>query len=332
MDEQTIHWGIIGLGKIAHKFAADLQHCPGAKLSAVASRTLEKAEAFSKEFGASYAYGAYPELLDCPELDVVYVATPHSEHYENTLMCLGRGVPVLCEKPLAINSRQAQAMIKLARDNQVFLMEALWTRFLPTTQRVLDVLHGGELGQVISIKADFGFNPPFDPQSRLFDRQLGGGALLDIGIYPVFLALLLLGDPSAIKAVVHLNTTRVDDEIGMILTYTSGQMAHLHASLRSRTKTEAFIYCEHGVINMLSRFHEPTALSIQRYGQAPEFVHFDYGASNGYAYEAGEVTRCLQHSKLESDRMPLSFSERMIKLLDRIRAEVGVVYPQDAVQ
>jgi len=324
----NINWGIIGLGRIAHKFAQDLALLSNARLHAVASRSQERAEAFAKEYDAPHAFGSYEAIVDCPELDVVYVATPHVTHCENTLLCLRHNIPVLCEKPLGMNMQEVQKMMMTAQAQETFLMEALWTRFSPTLRKALDLIYKDTIGAVHAVKADFGFKPPFDPQSRLFNRELGGGALLDIGIYPVFLALLVLGKPHQIKAFATLGATGVDEEVGAIFHYQNGNMAHLHTTIRAKTKTEAFIFGERGTIHLHTRWHEPTSMSLLLNGERPQNFTFD-DRGNGYTYEAQEVMQCLQDGKIESDLMPLSFSSDLMGLLDEIRNQTGIRYPQD---
>ncbi len=322
------NWGIIGPGRIAHKFAQDLNLIPNARLHAVASRSLDRAEAFAKQYEATYAYGSYEELVQCPDLDVVYVASPHTGHCEHTLLCLEQGISVLCEKPFALNRHEVQKMVNAAQENKVFLMEAIWTRFLPATVKALALIEEGVIGEVLSVKADFGFKANFDPQGRLFNPQLGGGALLDIGIYPCFLASLLFGAPERIKAMANLGKTGVDEEIGILLQYPEGKMAHLHASLIATTKSEAFIYGEKGTIHLHTRWHETTSMSLLLNGERPQDFHFDLG-SKGYLFEAQEVIHCLESGKTESDLLPLAFSQQLIKLLDDIRSEIGLIYPGD---
>ncbi|MCB0572122.1 MAG: Gfo/Idh/MocA family oxidoreductase [Phaeodactylibacter sp.] len=326
---KTFNWGIIGPGRIAHKFAQDIGHTEHARLHAVASRSEDRARSFAGQYGASYAFGSYEEILGCPDLDAVYIASPHTGHYEHTLMCLRAGLPVLCEKPFALNANQVREMIATAREHDTFLMEALWTRFLPTTLKALELIGNGAIGQVLAVKADFGFRAPFDPQGRLYNPQLGGGSLLDIGIYPVFLALLVLGYPDTIKALAHIGTTGVDEECGMLFRYSDGRMAHLHSTIRARTKTEAFIYGEEGAIHLHTRWHEPTSMSLVSNEGRPLDFHFDW-KTNGYSYEAQEVMRCLSSGLKESPAMPLRFSLSLIALLDAIRAEIGLVYPEES--
>jgi len=324
------NWGIIGPGRIAHKFAHDLNLLPQANLLAVASRSEERARGFALQYGADHYYGSYQEIVNCPDLDVVYIATPHIGHCESTLLCLDAGISVLCEKPFAMNSREVQLMVDRSRQQGVFLMEAIWTRFLPTIEKAIELIAVGEIGQVKSVKADFGFKAKFDPEGRLFNRALGGGALLDIGIYPVFLALLILGKPDQTQALAQIGKTGIDEEIGMLFSYNSGQMAHLHASVQVNTKTEAFIYGDEGVIQIETRWHAPSTLSLWRYGERPKTFPFDY-RGNGYEYEAEEVMRCLEMGQIESTKLPLSFSQDLITLLDDLRGQIGLSYAADDV-
>lgn len=323
---RPFHWGIIGPGKIAHQFAQDIQKVDGAVLHAVASRSLDRASAFAQQYGANHAYGSYSEITTCPELDAVYIATPHSGHYENTIRCLQAGIPVLCEKAFAVNAGQAREMIALAKEKKVFLMEALWTRFLPTTLNILELLQSGAIGEVISVKADFGFAAPYDPNGRLFNPVLAGGALLDIGIYPVFLALLILGKPQKIKAMATFSETGVDTDTGMLFQYADGRMAHLHTTLLARTKTEAFIYGEQGTIHWHTRWHQPSSFSIIHADGRPINHHFEWH-TNGYSYEAQEVMRCLAEGLTESPKWPLDKTLELMELLDAVREEIGLVYP-----
>lgn len=321
-----VNWGIIGPGAMATRFANELQALPNARLHAVASRSPERATAFGLRHGASHIFGCYEDIVQCPDLDVVYVATPHVFHHANTLHCLRNGLPVLCEKPLAMNSRQVEEMVAAARDHDVFLMEALWTRFLPTITTGIDLIASGRIGEVLSIKADFGF--PGDPavKRRLFERSLGGGALLDIGIYPVFLALLLMGCPETIRAAAHVGPTGVDEEIGVLFRYPDGRLAHLHSSIRSRTQTEAFVYGSTGTLHIHAPWHAASSMTLLREGTTPEAFHFDY-EGEGYALEAAHVMDCLHRNRKESEILPLDFSRQLIALLDAVRQDAGIRYP-----
>lgn len=323
------NWGIIGPGKIAHKFAKGLAVIKNARLHAIASRSEDRAKAFAKEYGAEHYFGSYEAITECPGLDVVYIATPHAFHCENTLLCLEKRIPVLCEKPFAINAKEVQQMIQAASVNKTFLMEALWTRFLPTTLKALEIIDDGTIGKVHGVKADFGFNAPFNQDGRLYNPDLGGGSLLDIGIYPAFLSQLILGKPTTIKALGTLSPTKVDQECVAILQYNNDKIAQIHSSLQARTKTEAFIYGEKGTIHIHTRWHEPTTMSLLVNGERPKDIRFDF-SGNGYNYQAEEVMKCLEKGKLESDLWPLQSSLDLINLLDEIRAQIGVQYPNES--
>ena len=320
------NWGIIGPGKIAHKFAKGLSAIKNARVHGVASRSIDRAKAFAQEYKAPHFYGSYEEITDCPDLDVVYIATPHVFHCENTLMCLSKRVPVLCEKPFAMNAQEVQKMIDSATENDTFLMEALWTRFLPTTLKALEIIEEGTIGKVLSIKADFGFNAPFNPEGRLYNPNLGGGSLLDIGIYPAFLTYLLFGKPKVIKASGILSSTNIDVECAAIFEYDGAKIAQIHSSIQTRTKTEAFIYGEKGNIHIHTRWHEPSTMSLLLHGERPKDIRLDF-SGNGYNYQAVEVMKCLAKGKRQSDLWPLQASLDLITMLDDIRAQIGVHYP-----
>jgi predicted dehydrogenase len=327
--KKTFNWGIIGCGRIAHKFANDVKTIDGARIYAVATRSLDKAMNFAKTYNAPHALDSYQALLKVEDVDAVYIATPHVLHAENAIMCLKAKMPVLCEKPLAMNARQVSQMIAAAEANNTFLMEALWTRFMPPINKVLELIQAGEIGELHSVKADFGFAAEYKPEGRLFDPALGGGSLLDIGIYPVFLALLLFGKPEHIDARAVLGPTQVDNICGMLLKFPGDKIAILDSTILSDTKTEAFIYGSKGHIHIHSRWHEMTSLSLQLKGEG-EAQNFEFeNKCLGYRYEAEEVMRCVASGKKQSERMPHAFSTLLIKTLDAIRQKAGIVYSVD---
>lgn len=323
-----INWGIIGLGRIAHTFANDLAIVDNAHLQAVASRSLERSKEFADQYNAPYYYGSYEEMINCPELDVVYVATPHPMHHPNTITCLQAGIPVLCEKPFAINLREAREMVKVARENQVFLMEAMWTRFLPHLQKAVEMINQGTIGKLRSVKANLGFQPPFEPEGRMFNLELGGGALLDIGVYPTFLSVLLFGKPDIVKAVSYIGTTNVDEDTSALFLYDDGQMAQIHSSIRYLTGNDAIIYGEKGNIHLQSVWNEASWLTLNLNNQAPQEFKFDL-KGQGFYLQIQEVMNCLQAGKKESDTLPLDFSLTIMETLDRIRKSAAIEYPQD---
>jgi predicted dehydrogenase len=323
---KILNWGILGPGKIAHKFTAAVAGIENARIYAVASRSIEKANQFAKQYGAQKAFGSYEEMINDAELDVVYIATPHSLHYDNTLMCLNKGIPVLCEKPFTINSKQLNILVDTARKKKVFLMEGIWTRFLPTIETTLEILKSGHLGKIKVLTADFGFRADYDPDSRLFNPALGGGSLLDIGIYPVFLSLLLLGYPDDIKAVAVKADTGVDKSMAISLKYNDGTIAGLNCTFAAHTETAADVYCEKGHIHINPRWVGPSSLRIYQDNHEPEEKNFIYGL-NGYVSEVEEVMRCLNEGLAESPKLNLDFSLQLMKLLDELRRICGVSYP-----
>jgi predicted dehydrogenase len=328
--ERTFNWGIIGLGKIARKFASDLQLLPNARLHAVASASLDRAKTFSEEFKATHAYGSYEALMECPGLDVIYVATPHVLHYSNTLLCLANGIPVLCEKPIAMNHAEALKMVETARKHNTFLMEALWTRFIPAVEYALALVEQGEIGTVQTVKADFGFKMPVDPESRLFDKSLGGGSLLDIGIYPAMLAQCLFGKPARedIQAAAAFTSTGVDETCAFTFRYPGNRLALGHSTTGGYTPVEAWIYGTEGAIYMHPRWHHTRQLTISEYDGRNEnkrVVDFPYEGF-GYHFEAAHVMQCLAEGRTESDRLPLQFSLDLMDTLDAVREKIGLEY------
>ncbi len=321
---KTINWGIIGLGKIANSFAKDLLTVEGCKLYAVASRSIEKAEEFSKTYNAIAHYGSYEELAKDPNVDVIYIATPHVKHYQDTIMCLNHQKAVLCEKPFAMNAKQVEEMISTAKANNCFLMEALWTRMMPHFIFVLEELKSGKYGSIKSLKADFCFEAPFNPKGRLFDKTLGGGALLDVGIYPVFCALAILGKPDEIVAQTKIGETGIDNETSINLKYKGDVIADLNCSIVYKTGSTATIICENGSITLESRFHETDRVTTELDGVKTSH-DFKYKAK-GYNFEIAHVAQLLREDLTESPLMTFEFSQLIIETLDTIREKIALRY------
>ncbi len=324
MNEKIINWGIIGLGNIANKFAKDLITVRGAQLYAVASRTQEKADDFASKYGAIKAYNTYEALVKDTNIDAVYIATPHSMHKDNTLLCLNHGIAVLCEKPFAMNTDEVSTMISKAKESNVLLMEALWTYFLPHYEYVLQELKNKTFGKLLKVEADFGFYKKFDDSSRLFKKSLGGGSLLDIGIYPIFVALSTLGVPKNIKADATFFENGADSSCRMVFEYNDGVTAHLRSTLLEKTPTEAVFYCEKGTIKMNSGFFMPTTVTIHS-GNKEKTIDFNY-KTVGYNYEVLHFNALLREGKLESDIMTFDFSKQLIALLDQVRSQIKLEY------
>jgi predicted dehydrogenase len=323
-----MNWGIIGLGKIAHKFAESIQLSSNARLWAVASRDITKATVFSQQYHVPYACGSYEELLSIKNLDAVYIATPHSEHHAHVFLCLQAGIPVLCEKAFASNARQVTEMIQLAEEKEVFLMEAIWTRFLPAIEQTLAIVTSGVLGEIVHVEADFGFFAPYNPSGRLFNPTLAGGSLLDIGIYPVFISKLLLGQPQSIKAIGTLSPEGVDISCNILMQWSNGATAQLYSTLATRTDSTCTIYGTNGKLTLNSRFHEADGITLTLHGKTPLYIPCEKRGL-GYVYEIDHVEECLRNNATQSPLLPLSFSLELIKLLDEIRSQIGVKYPAD---
>lgn len=322
---RKIRWGIMGLGKIANKFASDLQLSGEAELYAVASRDMEKARAFGEKHHSQKQYASYQEMVKDPEIDVVYIATPHSCHFENTMLCLKHNKSVLCEKPMGMDSDQVRVMIQEARSRNLFLMEGLWTRFIPASEKLIELLSDKAIGDLLYIHADFGFKADFDPESRVFNKSLGGGSLLDIGIYPIYLSLLTLGLPTHMKAVARMTETQVDSYCSMLFGYENGAKAILESSIEADTPTVANIYGSKGYIKLHSRFHHSEKISLYQDDELKEEFDLKY-QGNGYIYEIEEVNSCLRNNRIESSKLPHALSLDLITLIDQVKAKIGLSY------
>ena len=321
-----LRWGILAPGSIARQFATGLQALPSAELVAVGSRTLARAEDFAAKFHVPRTYGSYAQLAADPQVDAVYVASPHPFHMEHAILCLEAGKAVLCEKPFTLNFKQARQLVKIARKNKTFLMEAMWTRFIPIMAQVRQWVDNGAVGDVHLVAADFGFRAGFNPEGRLFNPALGGGALLDIGVYTISFAAMILGsDPVYINGIAHLGPSGVDEQAGMLLGYAGGAMANLSTSIRTTTPGEARIVGTEGTIAVDPPFWKSTAATLKN-GAGEKRVELAM-EGNGYNYEAAEVARCLRQDELESPLMPLDESLEIMKIMDALRAQWGLKYP-----
>ena len=327
MTEQPpkkIKWGIIGLGTIANKFATDLLTINDAELYAVASRNQEKANAFAEKYAAKKAYNSYEALANDPNIDAVYIATPHALHKENAILCLKNGIAVLGEKPFAMNAEEVEEMIACAQENNTLLMEALWTYFLPHYQFVLKTLKHKTYGEILKIESDFGFQRAYNTETRLFNKTMGGGSLLDIGIYPIFVALSTLGLPKSIAASATFFENGIDSSCMMTFNYENAIKAHLKSSLLEVLPTEAIFYCEKATIKINTMFHMPTTVSISSDGKE-ELKEFGYNTI-GYNYEAIHFNQLIRDGKTESDIMTFKFSRNLIKTLDAVRKLIKLNY------
>ncbi|EDN69648.1 oxidoreductase family [Beggiatoa sp. PS] len=262
---KEINWGILGTGYIAQEFAQDLRRLPEAKLLAVGSRKLEVAQAFAHQFQIPRAYQSYEELVTDKDVDIVYIATPNTAHKDNCILCLEAGKAVLCEKPFTLNAKDAHDVIELARDKKLFCMEAMWTRFIPLVQKVREMINDGVIGDIKMFTADFGLQMAFDENDRHFNLKLGGGALLDIGIYPISLAFYLLGKPSNVVSQATLGKTQVDEQSSLIFQYANGQLATLYSSFLTNTPNEVIIMGSQGQLRIHAPIYRPYQLSIQQF-------------------------------------------------------------------
>jgi predicted dehydrogenase len=325
---QKIRWGILSTGYIADLFAKGLQSVPDAELVAVGSRSMETAEQFGDRFNIPRRYAGYEQVANDPDVDVVYIGTPHPMHRGDSLMCLQAGKAVLCEKPFAINTREAEEVVRCAREKKLFLMEAMWTRYFPVMVKVRELLAQGAIGEVRMIQCDFGFRTNFNPQHRLFAPELGGGALLDVGVYAVSLASMVLGEPTRITGMATLGETGVDEQSAFILGYAGGQLAMLSTAVRTQTPQEATIIGTEGWIRVHSKFWCPHTLTLAVKGKDEQVIKLPY-EGNGYNYQAVEVGNCLRAGKLESDVMPLDETLAIMRTMDAIRAQWGLKYPME---
>ncbi len=328
MTDQRIRWGVLGTGGIARKFAEDLPRVPGAELAAVGSRSSDTAEAFAGRHGFARAHGSWAELAADDEVDVVYVATPHVAHQAATVACLEGGKAVLCEKPFTLDRPSSAAVFDLARERGLFAMEAMWMRCDPAIRTVTGLIAAGAIGEVTGVHADFGLDGPFDPTHRLLDRALGGGALLDLGIYPVHLAHLVLGMPSQVQAWASTTPGGVDENTGVLLGYPSGAMAALTCGLIGAGRNAATITGRTGRIELPTGFHRPQSVTVVTGGRKNESAEvLDFPAEGwGYQHEAAEVQRCLIAGETQSPLVPWSATLEVLGLLDDVRARIGVSY------
>jgi predicted dehydrogenase len=335
---RPIRWGILGAGNVARLFARGLQQLPDAMLVAVGSRSPGKLKAMVTLGRNVRLYGDYEPLVADDAVDIVYVATTNQLHCEHALLCLSAGKPVLCEKPFTLNAAEAREVVELARRQGLFCMEAMWTRHLPLMRALPELLESGAIGDLRMLRADFGSLPPFEKDNRFFDPSLGGGAMLDLGVYLVSLAHRLLGTPVAISAQAAIGLTGVDEQSAAVLRYAAGQIATIACSLVSRLPTEALIAGTHGQVRVHAPVHRPNRLTLTRYDgerQSSQWQRLlnrlgrtEKGGmlypieGNGYQYQAAEAMRCLRAGEPESPVMPLAETLRVMETLDSIRGQL----------
>ncbi|PWR05907.1 oxidoreductase [Micromonospora acroterricola] len=318
-------WGILATGHIASRFAEDLRLVPDAELVAVGSRAADSAQRFADRHGAQRAYGSWVELAADPEVDVIYVATPHTAHYEAAMTCLTAGRAVLLEKPFTLDLASSTELVDTARAAGVFLMEAMWMRTNPVILRAAELIAEGAIGTVSGVRADFGVAGPFPPEHRMRALALGGGALLDLGIYPISLAHLLLGVPQHIRSWAQISPEGVDENTGVLFGYDTGALATLSCGMVGASGLTASITGSTGRIDLPEPFFRPGSLTLHRADAEPETISGD-GVGGGYQYEAIEVQRCLAAGLTESPLVPHAATLEVMGLLDAVREQIGVRY------
>ncbi|TAI48656.1 Gfo/Idh/MocA family protein [Flagellimonas allohymeniacidonis] len=323
-----IRWGIVGPGKIAHKFAKDVKITSDGVLSAVASRSVDRAQEFANEHKIPNVFGSYEAMFQSPEVDVVYIATPHNFHKQLALMAMQHGKHVLCEKPLGVNSEEVKELIRAAKDHNVFLMEGLWSRFNPSMRKVKELVDQGKIGQVSYIRADFAFYAlDRDESSRLFNPELASGSILDIGIYPIFLSYLILGKPSAIKAFANFHPNGTEIQTSILFKYPNA-LSVLYSGLTSTSKMEAEISGSEAELLLHPRWHETNSFSFKK---QEELKTIELPMKGGGLYhEIEEVHNCLKTNKLESELWSHEDSLVLAELIDEVRRQVGVTFPFEA--
>jgi predicted dehydrogenase len=326
--EQPIRWGILGAGAIAATVSVDIAATPGNVLHAVGARDAGRAADFAATYGVAHSYGSYTELVADPDVDVVYVATTHGQHRDHALLALRAGKPVLVEKAFALNARQALEVVTEARARRLFCMEAMWTRLNPLIRRAVEIAHSGRIGELIGVRGDLSRHFPYDETHRLYDLAAGGGALLDLGIYPVTVAWLFLGRPDTVQAFGALSPTGSDVTTAMQWGYDDGRVAQLYCSAAGDSPLAAVVTGTGGWISIEPRIHRPRRIVVHD-ADGDEVIDAADEPGNGYGYEVIEVARCLRNGELESPVVPLDETVAIMEVLDDTRRLIGVRYPVD---
>ena len=326
MEDKIFNWGVIAPGRISHSFAKAMRVVSDARLFSVASSQLDRAQSFAAEYGCKYAYDDYQTLIEDPNVDVVYIANPHRFHFECIKKCLIAGKPVLCEKPITVNEAQCQELIELANKHQVFLMEAVWTRFLPIWQQVQVWIEKQSIGQLQSMSSSFGFNLPKDESDRLFNNSLAGGALLDMGIYSLTMSQFVMQkEPTSVVANGVIGSTYVDEHTSGTLSY-EGVQSFFTCSFNKPLDNNFILSGSKGRIVIPSMFWAATCGILDIDGQEPVMVELPFRAT-GFEYQIEEVIRCLSHGKLQSDVLSWQDSVATMRIMDLIREQIGIKYP-----
>ena len=322
---KAYNWGILGTGNIAHKFARALTLLDNVHLYAVGSRDAAKAAKFAAEFGFRAHYGSYEELVTDPGVEIIYISSPHSHHLQHTLLALRNGKHVICEKPMSITAPEVQMMADEARKQGLFLMEALWPPFQPSYLKAAEILNSGKMGRLIHMSGKFAFISPYDPELRTYNPELGGGSLLDIGIYPIMDILRYMGEPETVIATAVLSPTGADESTSVLFKFSDGRLAEAYSSFASMAGISTEFNCEKGNL-VLSRGKDRGQHLLIEYPNDSEDRVFNPPAQ-GYQHEAVEVMNCLDKGLTESKVVPLSFSIALARTLDAVRKKAGIKYP-----
>ncbi len=326
-EQKKVRWGVLGPGKIARKFTEAASRVENATVTAVGSRNEGRAKEFAGYYKIPHFYGSYQALMQSDEVDAIYIATPHSAHHELTLACIENKKAVLCEKAFAMNTKEVKEMVEAAKKAKVFLMEAMWTRFLPHFEHALEIVQSGTLGKVKSIQADFGFKAPEDPESRLYNLALGGGALMDVGLYPIFLVLSVLGKPSEIIAKAAFADTGADTQETIFFGYPEGVQAVTSSSIITDTSIIAQINLEKGRIEICRPWYQPSSLKIYNNRFDYQYENYEVFGQNGYEHEIKEASADILANKVENTKMTHANSLMLMECLDEVRAQIGLKYP-----
>jgi len=327
MTTENINWAILAPGNIAKKFATALQGVDDANLYSVASRNIERAQAFADEFGFETVAHDYESLINDPKVDVIYIASPHTFHAEQSIACLNAGKAVLCEKPMSVNAAQAQTVFDAAKANNTFYMEAVWTRFMPSLDKVRELISSGAIGEVQTAQASFGIDVPFNQTHRLYDKSLAGGALLDVGIYTITFAQWLMQKmPEKITASAVLGRTDIDQRTSISLRYSEGQLITLNCAIDSRSNHEAWIFGSKGRIRMPS-FWQCQEIMLET-DEGETIIPMPHRI-NGYEGEIEETNRCLREGKIQSERLSWAESLSIMQIMDEARQQIGLRYSED---
>ena len=323
--KKNYRWGIIGAGKIADKFCTALSFVEGAEVYAIASRNMVNAKLYAGKYNAAKCYDNYKDLMQDEAVDIIYIATPHAFHFEQAMQCLQHKKPVLCEKPMTLSYHQTLALVTSAKEKNVFIMEGMWTSCMPFLDKIQSLIKQDVIGELQYVAANFGFSTPFNEESRLFKKSLGGGSLMDVGVYPVFLATTLLGEPSQLKTIAKLTSTGVDEYCNTVLQYENGATAHLVSSIIFNTAIEAEISGAKGRIVIENPWFKATDFRVELNDVPIEKFSMPH-QSNGFEHEIKEVMHCLDNGLLQSSKMPHQLTLSISKIMEEILLQGGVKY------